>query len=130
MQPRTDERNSLPGVWIIGNTLLMDGVEACLRELKLDNLVRWSTISANFDHDLKANHPTLIIFERNTPGSYELLQLLKENPGIHLLGIDLECNQVLVMNSYQIQTRTMGDLHQIVEDITGGGSKSRKEGKD
>lgn len=130
MQLRTDERNSLPGVWIIGNTVLMDGVEACLRELKLDNLVRRSTIGADFDHDLKASHSTLIIFERNTPGSYELLQLLKENPGIHLLGIDLECNQVLVMNSYQIQTRTMGDLHQIVQDITGGGSKSRKEGKD
>jgi hypothetical protein len=130
MQLRTDERDSLSGVWIIGNTLLMDGVEACLRELKLDNLVRWSTISADLDHDLKANRPTLIIFERNTPGSYELLQLLKENPGIHLLGIDLECNQVLVMNSYQIQTRTMGDLHQIVQDISGGWSKSRKEGKD
>ena len=129
MQSRTDERNSLPGVWIIGNTVLMDGVEACLRELKLDNLVRWSAIGADFDHDLKASHPTVIIFERSTPGSYELLQLLKENPGIHLLGIDLECNQVLVMNSYQIQTRTMGDLHQIVQDITGGGSQSRKEEK-
>jgi hypothetical protein len=124
MQPRTDERKSRPVVWIIGNTMLMDGVEGCLRELKFNNLIRRSAISADFAIDMKANHPDLIIFERNTPGSFNLLQLLKENPGIHLLGIDLECNQVLVMNSYQIQTRTMGDLHQIVQDITGGGSKS------
>jgi hypothetical protein len=124
MQTRTDERKSRPVVWIIGNTMLMDGVEGCLRELKFNNLIRRSAISADFAIDMKANYPDLIIFERNTPSSFNLLQLLTENPGIQLLGIDAESNQVLVMNSYQIQTRTMTDLYNIVMGISGGGSKS------
>jgi hypothetical protein len=98
----------------------MDGVEACLRELKMENLVRWNAISADFEKNLKAYHPKLIIFERDTPGANSLLYMLEENPGTHLLGIDLECNQVLIMNSFQIQTRSMSDLHRIVQDVAGG----------
>ena len=49
MQYSTAVEDSNPVVWIIGNTVLMDGVEACLRELKMDNLVRWNLISAEFE---------------------------------------------------------------------------------
>jgi hypothetical protein len=119
MEYGTVKRDSTPDVWIIGNTVLMDGVEACLRDLKLNNLIRWNGINADLDKNLNAHRPDLIIFERNTPGSYILLNLHKEKPGIHLLGIDLECNQVLVMNSFQIQARTMTDLFQIVKEVSG-----------
>ena len=124
MQYSTGVEDSNPVVWIIGNTVLMDGVEACLRELKMDNLLRWNTISAEFEKNLKAYHPDLIIFEQDTPAASNLLNMLAENPGTHLLCIDLECNQVLIMNSFQIQIRSMSDLHRIVQDVAGGGSKS------
>ena len=120
MQYSTVVEDSNPVVWIIGNTVLMDGVEACLRELRMENLVRWNAVSADFEKNLKAYHPKLIIFERDTPGTNSLLYMLEENPGTHLLGIDLECNQVLIMNSFQIQTRSMSDLHRIVQDVAGG----------
>jgi len=124
MQYRTGVEDSPPVVWIIGNTVLMDGVESCLRELKMDNLVRWNAISAEFEKNLKAYHPDLIIFERDAPGASNLLNLLAENPGTHLLGIDLEFHHVLVMKSFQIQARSMSDLHRIVQDVAGGGSNS------
>lgn len=124
MQYSTGVEDSNPVVWIIGNTVLMDGVEAYLRGLKMDNLVRWNAINADFEKNLKAFHPKLIIFERDIPGAHNLLNVLAENPGTHLLGIDLECNQVLIMNSFQIQIRSMSDLHRIVQDVAGGGSKS------
>ena len=123
MQYSTHVKDSNPVVWIIGNTVLMDGVEACLREFKMDNLIHRVAISAEFEKNLKAYHPKLIIFERDTPDMINLLNILAENPGTHLLGIDLECNQLLVMNSFQIQTRSMSDLHRIVQDVAGGGSK-------
>lgn len=104
-------------VLIIGNTVLMDGVEACLRELQLDNLVHWNAVSAEFEKDLKECHPRLIIFERDASSAGILLNLLKANPGTHLLGVDYTCNHVLIMNSFQIQTRSMRDLQRIVQDI-------------
>jgi hypothetical protein len=113
-----------PVVWIIGNTVLMDGVEACLRELRMDNLVRLNAIDVDFEKNLTNSHPNLIIFVRGAPGANNLLTILAENPGTHLLAIDLECNQVLVMNCFQIQTRSMSDLHRIVQEVAGGGSKS------
>jgi len=116
------EQKNSEAIWIIGNTVLMDGVEACLKELKLNDLVRWNAIHTDIDPYLRTHRPKLIIYELDTPGSYILLDLLKEQPGIHLLGIDLECNQVLVMNSFQRQTRTMTDLYQIVTEVSAIGS--------
>jgi len=108
-----------PVVLIIGDTVLMDGVEACLRDLHMDNLVHWRAIHARFEEDLKACRPRLIIFERNTPDASVLINLLKDTPGIHLLGIDYECNHVVIMNSFQIQTRSMRDLQRIVQEAAG-----------
>ena len=107
-------------VLIIGNTVLMDGVEACLQELQMGNLVHWNAISAEFEKDLKVCHPKLIIFERDAPSANILLNLLKDNPGTYLLGVDCQCQHVLIMNSFQIQIRSMGDLQRIIQDIAGG----------
>jgi hypothetical protein len=124
MRYSAGEEDLNPIIWIIGNTVLMDGVEACLRELKMDNLVRLNAIGVDFEKNLTNSHPNLIIFVRGTPGANNLLNILAENPGTHLLAIDLECNQVLVMNCFQIQTRSMSDLHTIIQEVAGGGSKS------
>jgi hypothetical protein len=120
MQYSNDIKDPNPVVWIIGNTVLMDGVEACLRELKMENLVRWNAIGADFEKDMKEFHPKMIIFDRDTHGVNNLLKMLQESPGTYLIDIDLECNQVLIMNSFQIQTRSMSDLHRIVKDIASG----------
>ena len=100
--------------------MLIDGVEACLRDLKMDNLVRWNVINADFAKNLKASHPELIIFEQGTPEVDKLLNMIQEYPGINMLGIDLESNKVLIMDSFQIQIRSMSDLHRVVQDIAGG----------
>lgn len=118
-----------PVTLIIGNTVLMDGVEACLRELPMDNLVHWDALSAEVEKDLKACHPRLIIFERDAPSTNILLNLLKDKPGTQLLGVDCNCHHVLMMNSYQIQTRSMSDLQRIVQDIAGSREKIQKGGK-
>lgn len=124
MEERTKSQESNPVIWIIGNSVLMDGVAACLEDRRVPNLVRWDAVDVYLDANLQASQPSLIIFELDTPGSYMLLDLLREQPGIYLLGINQNCNQVIVLNSYKKKTRTMTDLYQIVKDISGGGSKS------
>ena len=107
-------------ILIIGNTVLMDGVEACLRELHLGSLVHWNSLSSGFEKDLNEYHPKLIIYERDTPSADILLNLLKDNPGTSLLGVDYQHQHVLIMNSFQIQIRSLSDLQRIVQDIAGG----------
>lgn len=121
MPYETGAEESNPVVWVIGNTLLTDGLEACLRGRKMDNLVRWHAASAILRKKLNASLPKLIIFERDTPGVDHLFKMLAENPGTHFLGIDLESSQVLLMNSVQYQPRSMNDLHRFIQELAGGG---------
>lgn len=118
-----------PVVLIIGNTVLMEGIDACLRELRMDNLIHWNAISAESEKDLKECRPKLIIFERDAPVVGILLNLLKDNPGTHLLGVDYKCHHVLILNSRQIHTRSMSDLQRIVQDIAGEREQNQKGGR-
>jgi hypothetical protein len=113
---------SRPIIWIIGNNVLMDGVATCLEERQIPNLIRWDTLNIDLKANLQACKPILIIFELDTPGSYILLDLLREHPGINLLGVDQRCNQVILLNSSMRKTRTMSDLFQIVRETLAGGS--------
>lgn len=117
---RMKVRESRPIIWIIGNNVLMDGVVACLEERQITNLVRWEISETQLETDLPASQPILIIFPLDTPGSSFLFDLLKDQPGLHLLGIDQNCDQVIVLNSFMRETRTMTDLYQIIEEISGG----------
>lgn len=120
MQERTKSQESNPVIWIIGNSVLIDGVAACLEDRNVPNLVRWEAVDVDLDANMHTSQPNLIIFELDTPGSYMLLDLLREQPGIYLLGINQNCNQVIVLNSYKQKTRTMSDLYQIIKEISGG----------
>ena len=120
MERGTQKQDSSPIIWIIGNTVLMDGIAAGLAERQIPNLRRWEGVNAEFNADLQLGGPDLLIFELDTPGSYALLELLKEQPGIHLLGIDRTCSQVIVLNSAQRKTRTMAELYHIVQETAGG----------
>lgn len=120
MERGTQKQDSSPIIWIIGNTVLMDGIAAGLEERQISNLRRWDAVNAELSADLNVFQPDLLIFELDTPGSYKLLDLLKEQPGINLLGIDRNCSQVIVLNSFQRKTRTMTELYEIVQEAAGG----------
>lgn len=101
----------------------MDGIAANLQEHHTKNLVHWEKLDVNFDAKLRSNSPNLIIFELDAPGSYLLLDLLRHKPGIQLIGIDRNCEQVIVLNSFQRQSHSMADLYQIVQEVADNGEK-------
>ena len=121
MRQSTGGQVSGPIIWIIGNTVLMDGVAACLEEQQIPNLAHWDAPNADLEAKLHSSKPDLIIFELETTDSYKLLDYFKEQPGIKLLGLNRNCSQVIVLNSFQRTIRTMTDLYQIVQDVSGGG---------
>jgi hypothetical protein len=120
LRPREETTCSLetrPVIWIIGNNVLMDGVTGCLQDGLAADLVRWEDLKFDVDRNLPESNPSLIIFELDHPGLHTLLHLLREQPGIHLLGINQNCNQVIVLNSFTRKTSKMTDLYQIVEKL-------------
>ena len=129
MGKETGSQGSWPIIWVIGSSVLMDGVAACLSDRQIKNLVRWDNLSADLDVHLATSKPDLILFELDTPISHQLLDLLKRKPGIHLLGINRSCSQVIVLNSFKRTTRTMTDLSQIVQEIASGGERVPEGGQ-
>lgn len=110
---------SRPAILVIGSNVLMEAVANCLEDKMVSNLIRWDCINFDLKATLQVLLPGLIIFEVDTPGQYMLLDLLREHPGIHLLGINQDSNQVIVLSSVQRNILTLNDLYNIVKEIAG-----------
>ena len=128
MAGRSQSNSGKTLVWVIGTSLLMDGIASSLQGRKRKISLRKESIDPKLSARIQAKKPTLIIFEMVAPDSYLLLDLLRENPGIQLLGIDQTCSQVIILNSYQKQTHSMTELYQIVQEIATEGSLPERSG--
>ena len=104
-----------PVVVILGHSLLMEGVAVSLANVEELSLVRIESSVSDIWQQVEALSPDVIVFELEVPHSPFILSLLKERPGILLIGLDVACNRVIVLNSRQLITSTMHDLYQIVE---------------
>jgi hypothetical protein len=120
MENSRKKPDSVGSIWIIGKNVLMDGVTACLEDQKVPDLVRFDDINVNSVKKLRMEQPILIIFELDTSNSHYLIDLLRQRPDIHLLGIDQDCNQLIVFNSFTRKALTISSLYQIVKEISGG----------
>ena len=103
-----------PLVVLLGDSVLIDGVAVGLAGRQVPSMVRIDTFTPDIAERLKYLKPDMIVFELDTPWSSSIFSLLREQPGILLLGLDLDSSQVIVLNSYRYITRTMNDLYQIV----------------
>jgi hypothetical protein len=112
MQPR-------PLVVLLGDSLLMDGIAVSLAGRKMPGTIRMDSDVLDIRENLKTLQPDLVIFELGAPQSPAILSLLKEQPGIHLMGLDPACSRVIVLNSQQHPTPTMNELYQVVQAETG-----------
>lgn len=127
IQQIEQDQDVLTGVWVVGRSILMDGIATYLGESEFSSLVQWETINDDFLQNIEMNMPIVIIFELDDPGASIFLDLLRDRPGVHLLGIDQYCDKVIVLNSIQRKTRTMADLFQIIHEIKNKRAEIRKE---
>ena len=88
MENTREKPASMGTIWIIGNSVLMDGVTACLEDRMVTNLVRFDSMNVDPVKRLRSGQPVLIIFELDASNSNHLIDLLRQRSDIHLLGID------------------------------------------
>ena len=108
-----------PLVVVLGDTLLTEGAAVSLANCPQISLICIDSNAFDIWQQINALNPIVIVFDLEIPHSPLIFSLLKEKPGILLLGLDLECNRVVALNSRQHFTQTMHDLCQIVEAETG-----------
>ena len=121
-------------VVLYGNSLFMAGVEASLRGQPGLDVVRIDATFPNPVQRLDALHPDVIIFDLTAPPStlpafgyaqarlptsnlHSPFSILQKHPGLSLIGLDLNSNQVLVLSGQQHTVLAADDLAQVIQAL-------------
>ena len=106
-----------PTIWIIGDSILMEGVLACLTVQGSANLVRLTDLLTS---EMPVwEKPDLIIFELGIPWVEQVAGFLPDQDSMKLLGLDRESHEVLVLDCLKCPMQSMSDLFRIVQEATG-----------
>jgi hypothetical protein len=103
-----------PLVVLLGDSVLIDGVAVSLGGSQVMGVARISTLTSNIDECLESLKPDVVVFELDSPYSSLVFSLLREQPELRLVGLDLACSQVIVLNSHQHTMGAMSELAHIV----------------
>ncbi|MFQ5854340.1 MAG: hypothetical protein ACE5LU_01670 [Anaerolineae bacterium] len=113
--------------WVVvlyGASLFVAGVETSLRDWPGLDVVRVNTTLTDAGQRLKSLHPDVIIFDSSDawlgslPG---MTQLLRENSGALVIGLDLTSNEVTVLSGQQRPATKAEDLVEAIRMGTGRG---------
>jgi hypothetical protein len=121
-----------PLVVLLGGSLLMDGVAVSLAAPQLWKVIRLDIdaldIGECIGECMESLDPDLIVFELDSPWSSSILSLIKDQPGVLLIGLDLSRSRAIVLDSHQHLTQTMDDLCQVVQSEANEKARSSKGG--
>ncbi|MBI3943796.1 MAG: hypothetical protein HY326_12340 [Chloroflexi bacterium] len=109
-----------PMVVFFGKSLFVAGVEASLRNRPGLNMTRVDVPIPDAENSLTTLHPDVIIFDNSDDKLATLLgmtRLFKENPGVLVIGLDLNGNEVMVVTRQQ---RLAMNVEDVVEAIRQG----------
>jgi hypothetical protein len=104
-----------PLVVLLGDSVLIDGVAVSLGGSQVLSVARINTLTSNIDECFESLKPDLVVFELDSPYSPLVFSLLREQPGLRLVGLDLACSRVIVLNSRQHTACTMSELAHVVQ---------------
>ena len=103
----------------LGDSLLMDAVEANLTGRDSLHLVRVRAAGHAPGQRLNSLFPDLIIFDFDAIHFELLLPLIRSRPGLPLLGLDINSNKIIALSSQQYPALNTDDLTRIIQRQTG-----------
>jgi hypothetical protein len=104
-------------IWVIGESVLSDGIAASLQALQPGSQVVRKGIDLDFFKQYTEQQPQLIIYEKSSPDFERLIQIIRQEPGLCLLGIDLEGKPALLTQNAPILTESMAELSDLVLEL-------------
>ncbi len=103
---------------LYGDSLLMDTVEASLSHCQEIGVMRIHTSVPDVVDRLKKIQPDLVIFDWDAPHCQFVLPFLREQPGAHLLGLDVTCSQAIALTSAAHTVDTAAELVRLIQSQT------------
>lgn len=101
-------------VSIIGESVLVEGIAVGLDLNPPDNVQRIQAYDANTRCLIRDFNPNVIIYLLGSPGLDALVSQIELRDGIRLIGLDLDRNQVLIVDSSMRHSLSMGALQQLI----------------
>ena len=105
-------------VVLLGDSLLMDAVEANLNDRDSLHLVRVRATGHAPGQRLNSLSPDLIIFDFDAIHFELLLPYMRNRPGLPMLGLDIHCNKIIALSSQQYPALNSDDLTRIIQRQT------------
>jgi hypothetical protein len=105
---------------LVGDSLLMDTVEASLGDSQEFGVMRIYTTVTDIAKCLESLCPDAIIFDWDVPQAEFVLSMLRNRPGIPLIGLDVTCSKAIALFSEQHITLTVNDLAEVVKTHISG----------
>ncbi len=102
-------------VLFCGNSLFMAGLVASLKGREEFEVVRLKGDPSAACVRLQELHPHAIILDLNSTHAGFALSVLKEHPGIPVIGLDSACNAVTVLSSQKHITPTASALVEVLQ---------------
>jgi hypothetical protein len=101
-------------VAVYGNSLNMAGIVASLKADTTLEILCLNFDSPNARQSLDENDPEAIVFDLSDPPLPLDFTLMRDRPGLLLIGVDLSRDEMLVLSSHPAQALSMADLVSVI----------------
>jgi hypothetical protein len=105
----------MPRVLLYGQSLFIAGLQASLEAVSGLVLKDVEAQSDHLQEHMAAWKPDVLIFELDNLSQIPSLVVLKDYPGLLLIGMDTECNHLLVLSNQQQQALSTTDLVKVIQ---------------
>ena len=101
-------------VSIIGESILVEGIVVSLENNTQMKIQRINADNEDALHLITDFNPKVIIYPLGFPEVEQILSQVRIKPDVRLIGLDIECNQVLVMDSHLHRSLSLEDLQKLI----------------
>ncbi len=102
-------------VIVYGSSLQMAGIAASLKTDQDLDVVRVDPHSSAARQSLQELNPAAIAFDLSNPPAWLDVTLLRQKPGVLLIGVDPESDEILVLSGRPQQALSVSDLVHVIQ---------------
>lgn len=99
---------------LYGNSVFLAGIRAQLEQVPALELITLAAAQTNVVDWIRACQPQAVIFDLTLGYPDFALSLLHEQPGLLLIGVDPNSNQMLVLSGQQKRAVAVADLLKVI----------------
>jgi CheY-like chemotaxis protein len=112
---------------LVGDSLLLDVVEVSLGANPDLSVTRVRAAVPDAEERIRSLSPDLVIFDLTAPQLAFVIPLLREQPGVPLIGLDINTSQVVALSGQPYVTLTANDLVDIIQQHVPHGNGNGNE---